>query len=155
MIRTMKIGILFASTSLLASIGGNSIITKPIGAYGMDSQHKSVTESGTEEIETKWKELVIRKWKELVIRNKILFKRMVQDPNGVSKEDVRKLVDKANDFYNKQFGYGKNAIPLKEAWSKLTWTAEEARRKPHRYRELLNEFDKSINNIIIIEIGGS
>ncbi|WP_149453401.1 hypothetical protein [Pasteuria penetrans] len=139
MIRTIKTSILFASTSLLALMGEDSIITHSIEAHSMNSQHTSVTESGTGEMETEWRELVTQ--------NKLLFKRMVQDPNGVSGEDMRELVDKANDFYHKQLGYGEETFSLNEAWSQLTGTAEKARGNPHRYKKLLNAYDKSIGKI--------
>ncbi|WP_149453158.1 hypothetical protein [Pasteuria penetrans] len=162
MVRTVKMGILFASTSLLVLMGGNGVMANSIE----DQKNITLTEKekdeileakkeygkkhgkkdqGTTTLTEKEKEIMLT-WKKVDIRYKELLRKAIQNQNQISEGDLKKYVDELSKEFSKitdKYGhmddegitYRKDPTP-EEVRSQIMKDVEDIRKNPSKLKDL-------------------
>ncbi|WP_149453224.1 hypothetical protein [Pasteuria penetrans] len=165
MVRTVKIGILFASTSLLVLMGGNGVMANSIE----DQKNITLTEKEKDEIleakksyskkygkegqenitlTEKEKEIMLA-WKKVDVRYKELLRKAIQNQNEISEEDSKNFVDELNQYFNKIADkYGRTDqgdqgdLTQEQFRSNLKRDIEDIRKNPSKLKELQESIGK-------------
>ncbi|WP_149453289.1 hypothetical protein [Pasteuria penetrans] len=162
MVRTVKMGILFASTSLLAWMGGNSILAESRedqkntelseNIHRSDGPNSSYTEEEKEK-----NSLILDKFISFLdkfdSKYRVLLEKSIRSPDEISKGDLKEFIDELNKDTNEldqDFGHTSkdngmtHEMAQEQLWSALMRDAEEARRNPSKYKK---KWKKEIHTI--------
>ncbi|WP_149453133.1 hypothetical protein [Pasteuria penetrans] len=138
MVKKAKMGILFASTSLLTLMGGNIVMAESTGDQEGTTLSKNMHKSDGLNSSYTQKELA----KKLNNQYKLLLEKEMRNPDEISTEDLKDFASASNE-YSSKYGAGHKFTP-EELRSMLKKNAEEAHKNPSKHKESQDAIDRDI-----------
>ncbi|WP_149453123.1 hypothetical protein [Pasteuria penetrans] len=138
MVKKAKMGILFASTSLLTLMGGNSVMAESTGDQEGTTSSKNMHKNDGLNSSYTQKDMA----KKLNNQLKTLVEKEMRNPNEISTDDLKDFASASNE-YSSKYGTGNKSTP-EEVRSILKKIAEEARKNPSKHKESQDAIDRDI-----------